>query len=28
VVPDCGHIPHIEYPEVFNKALLAFLNSR
>ena len=26
VVPDCGHIPHIEYPDVFNKALIAFLN--
>jgi pimeloyl-ACP methyl ester carboxylesterase len=25
VVPDCGHIPHIEHPEVFYKALLGFL---
>ncbi|MEP6716448.1 MAG: alpha/beta hydrolase, partial [Terriglobia bacterium] len=28
VVPDCGHIPHIEYPDLFNKTLLTFLNSR
>lgn len=27
VVPDCGHIPHIEYPDLFNKALLSFLTS-
>ena len=25
VVPDCGHIPHIEYPEIFDKALRDFL---
>jgi pimeloyl-ACP methyl ester carboxylesterase len=26
VVPDCGHIPHLEYPEAFNRALLGFLD--
>lgn len=25
-VPDCGHIPHIEQPEAFDRALLGFLN--
>ena len=25
VVPDCGHIPHIEKPDVFQKELLEFL---
>ena len=25
VVPDCGHIPHLEHPETFYKALLDFL---
>ena len=25
VVPDCGHIPHLEKPEIFEKELLAFL---
>ncbi len=25
VVRECGHIPHIEHPEVFNQALLDFL---
>ena len=24
-IPNCGHIPHIEQPEVFDKALLEFL---
>jgi pimeloyl-ACP methyl ester carboxylesterase len=24
---DCGHIPHIEYPKVFNETLLKFLGS-
>jgi len=26
VIPDCGHIPHIERPELFNQALLKFLS--
>ena len=21
MVPDCGHLPHLEYPEVFNAAV-------
>ena len=25
VVPDCGHIPHLEKPEIFQKELLGFL---
>jgi len=25
VVPECGHIPHLEHPEIFYKALLEFL---
>ncbi len=28
VVPECGHIPHLEHPEVFYKALLGFLAAR
>jgi pimeloyl-ACP methyl ester carboxylesterase len=28
VVPECGHIPHIEHPEAFEKALLEFLARR
>jgi pimeloyl-ACP methyl ester carboxylesterase len=27
VVPDCGHIPHLEKPRDFQQALLGFLNS-
>jgi pimeloyl-ACP methyl ester carboxylesterase len=26
VVPDCGHIPHIEKPHEFQQALTAFLD--
>jgi len=25
VIPDCGHIPHLEYPDAFRDALLKFL---
>jgi pimeloyl-ACP methyl ester carboxylesterase len=28
VVPECGHIPHLEHPEVFYQALLGFLAAR
>ena len=28
VVPECGHIPHLEHPEAFYKALLEFLAGR
>jgi len=25
-IPDCGHIPHLEAPDIFHRALLDFLN--
>ncbi len=25
MVPNCGHLPHLEYPEIFNAAVLAML---
>jgi pimeloyl-ACP methyl ester carboxylesterase len=28
VVPDAGHVPHVERPEIVNDALLAFLNQQ
>ncbi len=28
VVPECGHIPHLEHPEIFYQALLSFLAAR
>lgn len=28
VIPDCGHIPHLEYPEKFRLALMNFLNAQ
>jgi pimeloyl-ACP methyl ester carboxylesterase len=27
VVPDCGHIPHLEYPALFNETLAKFLSA-
>ena len=27
MVPDCGHLPHLEHPEVFNAAVLAMARS-
>ncbi len=28
IIPECGHIPHIEYPEIFDKAVLGFLSGK
>ncbi len=28
VIPDCGHIPHVEHPDAFLKPVLAFLNAK
>jgi pimeloyl-ACP methyl ester carboxylesterase len=28
IVPDCGHIPHMEKPQEFRKALMEFLGGR
>jgi pimeloyl-ACP methyl ester carboxylesterase len=28
VIPNCGHIPHLEHPDAFRNALLTFLKSR
>ena len=28
IIPNCGHIPHIEYPEIFDKAVLGFLSGK
>jgi pimeloyl-ACP methyl ester carboxylesterase len=25
VFPQCGHVPHVEYPETFNRLVLEFL---
>ena len=27
MVPDCGHLPHLEHPEVFNAAVLQVLRT-
>jgi pimeloyl-ACP methyl ester carboxylesterase len=27
VIPDCGHTPHVEKPEVFRRLLLDFLEA-
>jgi pimeloyl-ACP methyl ester carboxylesterase len=28
IVPDCGHVPHIEKPDAFVAALEAFIGAR
>jgi pimeloyl-ACP methyl ester carboxylesterase len=28
IVPNCGHIPHMEQPEIFHRALLEFLANK
>ena len=27
VIPNCGHVPHLENPEAFGEALLRFLGA-